>query len=295
MIRSRLMMTIALLVPFFALAAWALWSSKPAPPNWTNSYDVTARPPELIPAGTIIADAPPADWSHLVIKSHPQLRASDQSKVDTQPARLASLLFTAFLADVKADVDGKHRLRRIALGMGTKVNGQDVIFAPDGAMPGEPRLMPLDHYAITRGYAVLQNARVVLQGPTMALVDTPVLFRCGSKNKLVRFRYALLVDGESGRLDALVWGMDPEQGGCFAAAAAIRLAPNTLTTPDLILDPSEITFGWPTGDTAFGIDALPPGKERYAIPADLLPLAMATRFTPEDARKLEEGLRKLMP
>ena len=47
---------------------------------------------------------------------------------------------------------------------------------------------------LTRGYKTQRQAVVVIHGPTFGLVDTPVWYRCEGKNRLIRFRYALIVD-----------------------------------------------------------------------------------------------------
>jgi hypothetical protein len=169
------------------------------------------------------------------------------------------------------------------------VNGQDVVLTPDDA---GSKLSASERWILNRGYAVQRLAVVVFQGPTMALVDTPAWFRCGGKNKLIRFRYALLVDATSGRLDGLVWGLDPD-GGCFAAKnEAVRLEPNTLAFADLVPDLNEFKLGIPS-EAAFAVEQLPPG-ERLVLPDGLRRLCDATRFTPDEAHALEDGLRRLL-
>src|SRR5438067_2468332 len=77
------------------LVAWAVWPSPSPPPAWTADYDVTARPPEAIPPGTVVDRSAPPGWSHLVIKSLPRVRPSERGKVLALTARMATWMFTA--------------------------------------------------------------------------------------------------------------------------------------------------------------------------------------------------------
>ena len=66
------------------------------------------------------------------------------------------------------------------------------MLTPETAALAEAELSPVflrlaARTILTKGYEVQSLARVVVQGPTFALVDTPVWFRCGVKNRLVRF------------------------------------------------------------------------------------------------------------
>ena len=78
---------------------------------------------------------------------------------------------------------------------------------------------------------------MVVHGPTFGLLDTPVWFRCGEKNKLVRYRYALLVDAGTGRLDVLLWPLG-DDGNC-GFAELVLLGPDTIDEAELVVDPTE--------------------------------------------------------
>ncbi len=281
--------------------AWAVWPPAASPPPpWTASYDVDARPPEAIPPGTVVDRAAPPGWSHLVIKSLPRVRPSERGKVNDLTASMASWMFTAFLADVVAADDKAgdpaYKLRAVALGLGSAVPGRgDTVLTTDTAKQFGAKLDWISSTVLTEGYKVQSRSRVVLQGPTMALLDTPVWFRCGGKNRLVRFRYALLVDAPTGKLDVLVWGLDPDGGNCFAGSPeAVRLAPDTIDEAELVPDMAEFNRVGIPSDAAFAVDKLPPGRERLLLPDGLRAAADATRFTPDAARELESGLRALI-
>src|SRR5262249_55252024 len=141
-----------------------------------------------------------------------------------------SWMFTAFAADVVQEKHGSHtryKLRAIGLGLGANVKGHDTILTVKSAPQLGVNIDPIQMTTLDTGYKVQQQARVVVHGPSFAIVDTPVTFRCGEKNRMVRFRYALLVDAPTGRLDVLCWRTGAEGGECSDLSRAVLLNPNT--------------------------------------------------------------------
>jgi hypothetical protein len=281
-------------------AAWYLWPSPPPPPDWAGDYDVTARPPETIPPGTVVGDSPPEGWTHLVVKSLPRVRPGDESKIPriarSQTIGMSRWMFTAFVADVRPETHGRetrHHLRAVALGLGTSVGGRDVVITPDTAERFGVHLDWITRTILTKGYQTQDLAVVVVHGPTFGLVDTPVWFHCGDRNKLVRFRYALLVDSKSGRLDTIAWVLDPD-GKCGDAATVVLLNPNQINPAELIPDPDGFNSIGIASDSAFGVDCLPPHRVRLTMPPGLRAPGAKTRFAPDEARALEAGLRQLL-
>jgi hypothetical protein len=284
-------------------AAWAVWPSAPPVPDWSGEYDVSARPPEAIPPGTVIGRSAPPGWSHLVIKSLPRVHPEYRSKVPgllavqrEETARMVGWMFTAFLADVVREdaAPGRHRLRAVALGLGTSANGKDTIVTPETAAAHGVELNWITREILTTGYTRQRQAVMVVHGSTLGLLDTLAWFRCDGKNKLVRFRYALLVDAPTGRLDVLVWSLGPDGGGCGELAEVVRLAPDTIDEAELIPDPAEFSRAGVPSEAGFAVDKLPPGRVRLLLPPDLRPLAGRTRFTADEARALEARLRQLL-
>jgi hypothetical protein len=308
-LRLVLIVLAAVTAAGLATAGLALRWFRPVvqPPAWADEYDVTAQPPEEIAPGTLIGSEPPAGWSHLVIKSLPRVRPADIPRLPTNPivdreglVRRVSWMFTAFVADVVPERHGHHtryRLRAIGLGLGANVNGRDMILTSDTA---ESLGLKLDSWGIQKltldtGYRVQQQARVVLHGPSFALVDTPVTFRCGEKNRMVRYRYALLVDPPTGRLDVLAWRLDDGSGACADLTRAVLLNPNTIDEAELIPDLTEFSKIGIPNELAFGVDDLPPHRLEMKFPPEVIAQADKTKFTPEEAHTLETDLRKLLP
>jgi hypothetical protein len=302
-VRRRPILIAGALAAVAAAAAWAVWPSAPPVPDWSGEYDVSARPPEAIPPGTVVGRSAPPGWSHLVIKSlprvHPDYREKIPGLTPGLTIRMASWMFTAFLADVVREEGTNppcHRLRAVALGLGTSINGRDVVITPEtgkqfGADFG---FLGAGRDILAKGYETQRKAAVPVFGPTFGLVDTPVWFRCDSKNRLVRFRYALLVDAPTGRLDVLVWSLGPDGGGCGELTEVAWLAPDTIDEAELIPDPDEFSRAGVPSEAGFAVDKLPPGRVRLLLPPDLWPLAGRTRFAADGARALEARLRQLL-
>ena len=298
--RRRILLGLLLLGAIAGGIAWAVWPSPTPIPTWVNEYDLSAGRPVEIAPGTVVDRTAPPGWSHLVIKSLPRVKPDEVPRVPSNlmmgrggTVRMATWMFTAFLADVVPERHGnqtRHRLRAVGLGLGAKGTNGDTVFTPETAKAASVELDWMQKELLTKGYATQRQAVMVVHGPTFALLDTPVWFRCGEKNKLVRYRYALLVDAATGRLDVLLWSLG-DDGNC-GFAELVLLNPDTIDEAELVVDPTEFNkLGIPT-DAAFGVDRLPPGR-RLPFPAELRPLAGVTRFSAEEARELEVRLRNV--
>jgi hypothetical protein len=312
MLRLGLWLAIVVLAALIATGLALRWlvpsGEEVPPPAWANEYDVTAQQPEAIKPGTEAGDGPPAGWSHLVIKGKPRVKPSEVSKIPTNSflrgmiVERTKWMFTLFAADVVEERQGAHarfRLRAIGLGLGANVNGKDVVLTVEASEQSGPRLDPIQKLSLKTGYEVQKQSRVVVHGPSFALVDTPVTFRCGDKNRNVRFRYALLVDAPTGRLDVFCWRLGAEGGECADLSRAVLLKPNLIDEAELLADPAEFEdkgFGL-RGPTAlgFGVDDLPPHRLEVKLPPEASAPAGKTKFAPDDARALEDALRKLLP
>jgi len=269
------------------------WSDdyQPVATTAASDYDLTPKPAPEIAPGTVVGTAAPPGWSHLVIKSLPRVRADHRAGLPDITIDKAGWMFTAFLADVTREPDGTFALKRLALGLGAKGAERDVIATSDTARQHGVPLGAFGGLILDKGYAVQRKAVLPLWSPAFGLLDTPVWFKCGDTNRLVRYRYALLADRTTGTLDVLMWSLGADGPGCGWLAEVVRIAPNTIDPAELVVDRRKVTFGMPTDD-AFAVEQLPPGARR-PLPDELRPLAGTTRFTPESARDLEAGLRRL--
>lgn len=308
-VRRRGVVLIGSLVGLLGLGAaayFALKSGQPPLPDWSGEYDVTSHPPERIAPGTVIGTGPPAGWSHLIIKSLPRVRLDSREGIFSLAVEKASWMFTAFTADVtKDEVNGQstYRFRAIGLGLGSRSKvGQDVVVTPETAEQYGIEMSKtfmdrrINTEILTRGYKTQDLAIEILHGHSFALLDTPVWYRIGERSKLCRYRYGLLVDTATGRLDTLTWRLNPD-GSLGDDAQVVWLNPNTIDIAELVPDWDEfMPGGMPKfdSDSSFAVAGLPKGRETFPLPQDLRALAIQTRFTPQDAHTLETELRKLI-
>jgi hypothetical protein len=288
------------------VAVWASWPEPTTLPEWAGDYaagpvptdaptdyDLKPAPPTEIEPGTVVAKTPPKGWSHLVIKSLPRVRADQKAGLPEITIDKAGWMFTAFLADVAREPDGTFALKRIGLGLGAKGMDRDMVATSATGRKIGVELGLFGGLILDKGYEVQRKAVVPLRSPGFAVLDTPVWFRCGDANKLVRYRYALLVDRPSGRLDVLMWSLGTDGAKCGQLAEVVRIAPNTVDPAELLVDMRKVNrLGIPSDD-AFAVDRLPPGTRR-PMPDDLRTLAGTTRFTADTARELDVRLRTLL-
>jgi len=272
--------------------SWDAEYSSPTPSASPSAYDLTPKPAPEIAPGTVVGTTAPQGWSHLVIKSLPRVRADHRAGLRDITVEKAAWMFTAFLADVTREPDGTFTLKRLGLGLGAKGDHGDTVVTSDTAWKRGVSTGPFGGMILDKGYAVQRRAVLPLWSAGFGLLDTPVWFKCGDTNRLVRYRYALLVDRPTGRLDVLMWSLGADGPGCGRLAEVVRIAPNTIDLAELVVDRRKAGVLFPDDD-AFAVEQLPPGARR-PLPDDLRQLAGTTRFTQESARDLEAGLRRLV-
>jgi len=312
MARRVLWMFLTLVAVGFALAGvvWATWRESAAPPEWANEYDMTgdpsspvsadvparydlvSKPADSLDPGTIVEKSAPKGWSHLVIKSLPRIREDQKKGIPDLTVEKASWMFTAFLANVAKDENGRYRFDKAGLGLGAKAREMDTILTAETGRKLGGDLGLFGGEILNKGYEVQKKAVLVFSGASMALLDTPVWFRVGDENKLVRYRYAMLVDQLSGRMETILWRLGTDGVGTNFEDA-VWLKPDTVDVAELVVDKKKVNRLGIPADDAFAVDKMPGGRP-VSIPADLQKLAAQTRFTAEEAYALDVGLRKLL-
>jgi hypothetical protein len=314
MARRALWLLGTLFTAGFAVAGvvWATWPVSPPPVDWSGEYDtaprpleeasnvsadapvrydLTSKPADSMEPGTVVDKAAPKGWSHLVIKSLPRVREDQKAGIPELTVEKASWMFTAFVANVAKDENGRYRFDKAALGLGAKAKERDTILTAETGRKLGGDLGLFGGEILNKGYEVQKKAVLVFSGPSMALLDTPVWFRVGEDNKLVRYRYAMVVDQLSGRMEVLLWRVGTDGVGT-SFDDAVWLKPDTVDVAELVVDKKKVNrFGIPADD-AFAVDKMPAGQ-KTPIPAELQKLAAQTRFTADEAYALDVGLRKL--
>lgn len=280
-----------------ALASCALLA-QPAMGETTQ----TPAPIKLISPGTIIADEPPAPWTHLIVKSQPRVTAGDVAEVASSQIRFASLYFMATLARVEQDkattttTPPTYRLADLASGIGTNIGGRDVIVSPDTAKKLGADLGWIGGALLKEMYEEQQTVRVIARTAATAVWDTPIVLRLDGKNRSLQLRYAVVVDPQSGRLDAFAWLLDVESSG---AGLELRdrlqwLAPNTQIDCRLFVDKSEYFLGIPS-DEAFACLSIPRGQVQFNMNQPQIAALLTRRqYNKEETELLATTLRRLV-
>jgi hypothetical protein len=262
-------------------------------------YDVTPRPIDLIPPGTVVERSAPEPYTHLIIKSLPRLGAGDLDSVNDLTKELAALLHTALLAKVTPyDASGqrRYRLTEVATGFSTNVPGRgDTVLSPDTEKRLGANLSFLARVVLSRCYEEQQKCRYVIRSDTMAIIDTPAPVLRNGKHRWALVRYAVLVSERSGRLDTLIWMNDVDgQGRPTATVGNINLMPpNMILDGVLHVDADLFTLGIPS-DLAFDSVNPPQTDRNMPLPESLATLSALPQYTREQAKATEIELWKVL-
>jgi hypothetical protein len=258
------------------------------------AYDVTTRPLRLIAPGTAIGHDAPAGWTHLLLKSNTRPGAGDFARLSRSYARLAGLLFTALVADVRRE-QGHGRLVCVAVGVGTRVGDRDIVITPATQKRLGADLGFVARAVLSRAQDRLADVVTVARSPTMAVFDAPNWMVRNGRHRRVVLRYAAVVDPKTAALDTLVWLLDPTESGSLSGpvGAAEWLPPGVVDDAVLHVDAREFFLGNPT-ESSFALLGLPRGRQRIELPDDLKTLASRPRFTAADGAELEARLRALI-
>jgi hypothetical protein len=261
-------------------------------------YDVTQRRLDLIPAGTVIGDKPPRGWTNLILKSYPRPGAGDRKELSATADRLARLLFTALLADVepvKTSGGQRWKLAKVAVGLGTRIGERDTIITPETHRGLGASLGLFGPIVLSTGQEKLADILIVARSATMLVFDSPGMMLRRQRHRPIVLRYAVLVEGRTGRLETLLWVLDREERGTFSGPTdPIRWLPHNLLGDCILhVDAGEFSLGQPT-EKAFAMTDAPKGQKEIAADDDLKPLLARRRFSTALAADLEAKLRQAL-
>jgi len=261
--------------------------------------DVTPRRVDAVPPGTVIPDRAPKGWTHLIIRSHPRIGEEASKEVSPTTVRMASFLFTTIIADVRADrraeAASRFYLSKVAVGVGTRVNGQFMVLSGDTHEKLGAKLGFLDRMVLGGGEAQVKKIRYVARSRTMALIDCPSVLARNGKHTRVLLRYAVIVDPETGCLETLVWLLVPdEKGGYTGPVGPVQwLAQNMVEDCILRVDSGEFILGFPT-EIAFAVERIPRGRIALEPSGEFKRNAAKTPLTPALAESLHRQLGRAM-
>ena len=255
------------------------------------------RPIARIPAGTKIPHGPPEGWTHLVFKTRQKLASGAVDQLPEFSKMLAEFLFTAMVVRVvptQPSPARSFRLDQVAIGVGTEIQGEDVIITSETQEKLGAGLGPFKKIILSRAEEHLGKIRQVAGSETFAVVDAPTLmFRAGRHENVV-FRYCFLVHPPNGALATLVWPIAVLAEGRYGAVCgpAVLVKPNLVSAVPLHVDGKEIVAGIPSS-RAFATTRLPMGTA-FELPDAVRPLAAQHPLTADAARRLEQQFRQVV-
>lgn len=260
-----------------------------------SAYDVTLRRLNAIPPGVVIDKEAPKGWSHLILKSYSRPSSGDINQLSATADRLTRLLFTAIVADVKEEKTSnggkRYRLAKVAVGLGTRIDGKDTVITPDTQRRLGADLGLLARVVLRTAQEKIAEITVVARSPSMMVFDSPSFLVVEGKHKPIVLRYAVLIEEATGRLHTLVWALIREDGKYSGPIGAIQCLPPNVTSDSVLhVDGDEFSLGQPT-EKAFALTAPPKGEKEIAVSDALKPLASRARFLTATAAELESKLR----
>jgi len=263
-----------------------------------QQIDVTPQHLPWIPPGNVVEkDRAPKGFSHVVYVSYSRVGAGDVDQVSDMVRRIAQLLSLAVAANVKsnASVDKPvYSLDKVALGIGTKIRGRNVIISSDTQAELGANLGMIDSMVLKQCESDIKEGAVqVARTPTMAVFDTTVqLLVSGEHRKLIN-RYAILVSSDSGQLGTLCWLMNTTSADRYQVVnRPLQFLPPGMEIDQVLnVKADKFWLGIPASD-AFG-QVKPPEGTPVDWTDSLRPLASLKRFTAAEAQQLETELWKL--
>ena len=252
-------------------------------------FDVEPRALDRVPAGTMIGDTAPRDWSALIIKSQPRVAQGDVNQVMQIVKENAALLTTIILAAARQNPPGfphPYSLDRVAVGLGVAVQGGHQILNSEN--PGNLGL--IQRQVLNGAERNMDGALRIAQSDGLAIVDFRAIVRRGTEHIDSILRYAVLVDNRNGQFFTLSWQIELDTAGNYAQAPAeLQWLPRNMVEDNpLFVDASKFTLGIPN-TRAFAVAKLPTGRS-LMVPSQVRALAALPRFDQRTLHELEVGL-----
>jgi hypothetical protein len=293
LLRSLLLLLLVLLIAGGVVVWCAEWIFIQPPAH----YDVSVGAIELLPPGTVVGDGAPDGWTHLILKSQPRLASGDLDRLSPEGGRYATFLFMTTVARVvphQSTFRTTYVLDAIALGLGTTVDGKDMVLSPEKEKELGANLGFFFRLVLKGAYNKQQEVHLVARSPTFAVYDTPAMVHRRGKHVDATLRYALLVDEGTGRLDTLVWLIDRTDPLDVVPDPIEQLPPGTHQQAPLHVDSKEFfEFNIP-GLRSFAADSIPQGDRQLTMSPEVKALAGQDHFTSDEALRLHQALRRLM-
>lgn len=252
-----------------------------------DRIDVTHRPLERIPPGTVIGRQVPETWTHMLMFARPRLGAGDVDAAPAMARKYASAFSTVLLARVSKRPDGNFRLATVAVGQTMNIGGKNVVVTADtqGQLGGN--LGFLGRRILQASEEALQDVKQVARYDSLLVFDAKGYFHYQDDHHEMQFRTLVWISERDGSLGSAVWLLKPEDMAYrLAYPHFVLLKPGLVEDRVLHVDGSRFTFGVPSED-ALAIDKLPPGR-KVPFTDGLKGPACCAQFTPLKVQQLAQ-------
>jgi hypothetical protein len=251
--------------------------------------DLTRKPLDRIPVGTVISRTPPPGWSHLVLLAIPTLTAEDRRDAGELAAHYAQLFKLTILANVACAGAGAKEpfyLQKVARGFATTIDGEETIVSGRNTLGAKLGLF--GRTILDENEKILDNdVQRVVRTPTMLIFDAKSVMLANGKHVTRIMRHALLVDPANGRLHTLIWLLTDDYE---PAEKTLQWIPNGMREKRwLSVKRDKFIAGIPSKD-AFALRQIPQGTPVPYTP-ELTAAATVKTFTEAQVGPIEQTLR----
>ena len=255
-----------------------------------------------LPAGTIIGENPPDNWTDTLFISIPEVSEGDVTKVSTMVTSLAEMLCLVEVARVDIEpsstVDGagpKYRLGDVGIGLAVRRGDAFVVVSGPVDTPtgdNRPKLDFIQSQVVASASKSLDDMRIIARRTTLILFDSPAVVRQENKNAELILRTLVWVEASTGKLGKLIWLLKPSDQDSNDQELAMDeicfLTPGFKEARSLYVDSEQFTFGVPSS-RAFALTRLPNGR-KVRLGGDLAILAGHKDYSTQQLGMLVAGL-----
>jgi hypothetical protein len=265
-----------------------------SPPLNVKVVDLQETPLDWIPPGTVIEKSAPEGWSHVVYVARPRIGSGDVNKVSKTVLHYAALYTVNCLADVQrhaAGLEEMYRLGRVAIGIGTEIDGKNTIITSATQKKLGADLDLIARQVLSQCESDFQNGFLqIVRTPTMLVYDSNAILLIENRHKKMMTRHAILVSPKTGRMHTLVWLFDPNYE--LVEQPLRLLPPNYQEDRVMNVDADKFLLGLPR-DGAFAQLRLAQGTP-ILLTDQLEKVLSPRRYTKKTAHELERQLRMLI-
>lgn len=279
-----------------AVFCWLTMSLGQSTMAQSEHFNVSHDTVTLVRPGTRVGDTVPRGWSHLVLKSNPNVTKGDVKDVSNSDKKMSSMVRTVSLANVfKRRIGSKDvfQLREVALGLCLNIKGVDTVASPDTQSKLGGGLGFIQRTVFSTIYKEQKRVHYVARSDYSVIYDAPMIIRVAGKNSEHVCRYAIMVDPASGKLTSTVWLIETDSRKNYKRVLGkVNVMPQSNNYKcDLYVDSNQYTFGIPS-KLAYACVSIAPGEKSIDIPDSVSTIAAKANISSNEAAKLVAALRK---